>query len=513
MRPSRGVALRPSRAPRATRPHEHLRRAQGVGDKARHGASAILTRGMEDRPSVDGSQSRCVLLIGKGELADATHRSLPVAGGRVVRLHEPGDDEVRDALGDEVDSVVVISKEDVVSLRYALVVEAVKPGVPLVVTMFGQIMATELRRAVENVRVMSLADVAAPVLAAPCFDEQLLSLRRTQDGFSGVRVTDDGQPEVVVIESSGLRRGQRLAASVGSFVRPFEPSARILTGGLLALVLILLVNTLAVTLVLDQSLVDAFYAMTKILVTVGPNPVIDQGPDWFKVFSGAMALAELAFTAVFTAGIIERILDRRLTTILGGRMVPRRNHVVVVGLGQVGLRLCLLLRDLGIPVLGIDSDADNYNVARAKDYGFPVVIGRGGDRFLLARLSLERARALAAVTGHEIENISISVSAHGMAKDLPTVLHAGRGEVTGEMRSMFAVGVVRDIYRVGGAVLAAAALGSDASGGFVHEQTTYLLSPDEGIEPFEDGGGAVAETASGGGPARGRRSGAARDQR
>lgn len=466
---------------------------------------------MEDRPSVDGSESRCVLLIGKGELADATHRSLKVAGGRVVRLHEPGDGEVRDALGDDMDSVVVIAKEDVLSLRYSLVVEAVKPGVPLVVTVYGQIMATQLERVVENVRVMSLADIAAPVLAAPCFDEQLLSVRRTGDGFCGVRVTD-GKPEVVPIERSGRRRGQRLMTSVGSLVHPFEPSARILSGGLLALTLVLLVNTLAVALVLGQPLIDAFYATAKILVTVGPNPVIDQGPDWFKVFSGAMLLAELAFTAVFTAGIIERILDRRLTTILGRRMVPRKNHVVVVGLGQVGLRLCLLLRDLGIPVLGIDSNADSYNVARAKEYGLPVVIGRGGDRFLLARLSLRRARALAAVTGQEVENISIAVTAHGMTENLRTVLHAGRGEVTSETRSLFSVGVIRDIYRVGGAVLAAAALGSDASDGFVQEQTTYLLTAGDEIELFEEADSAVADTASGAGGARGQRAGAAREQ-
>ena len=452
-----------------------------------------------------------MLLIGKGELADATHRSLDVARERVVRLHEPGDGEVREALGDDVDSVVVIAKEDVLSLRYALVVEAVKPGVPLVVTVYGQIMATQLERAVENVRVMSLADIAAPVLAAPCFDERLLSLRRTTNGFSGVRVTD-GKPEIVPIESSGRRRGQRLLTSVGSLVRPFEPSARILSSGLLALVLLLVVDTLAVAVVLDQPLVDAFYAMTKILVTVGPNPVIDQGPGWFKVFSAVMILATLGFTAVFTAGIIERILDRRLTTILGRRMVPRKNHVVVVGLGQVGLRLCLLLRDLGIPVLGIDSDIDSYNVARAKEYGLPVVIGRGGDRFLLARLSLRRARALAAVTGQEVENISIAVTAHGMTENLRTVLHAGRGEVTRETRSLFSVGVIRDIYRVGGAVLAAAALGSNASGGFVHEQTTYLVTASDEIELFEDGDGAGPDTASGAGRARGQSAGAAREQ-
>lgn len=52
-------------------------------------------------------------------------------------------------------------------------------------------------------------------------------------------------------------------------------------------------------------------------------------------------------------------------------MVPRTDHVVVVGLGQVRLRLCLLLRELGMPVLAIETNPDRDNVARAKNYGVP----------------------------------------------------------------------------------------------------------------------------------------------
>ncbi len=69
-------------------------------------------------------------------------------------------------------------------------------------------------------------------------------------------------------------------------------------------------------------------------------------------------IAALGFTAIFTAGLIDRLLDRRLTAILGSRSVPRKGHVVVVGLGNVGLRLCLVLRDLGVRVLAVETDAD-----------------------------------------------------------------------------------------------------------------------------------------------------------
>ena len=120
---------------------------------------------------------------------------------------------------------------------------------------------------------------------------------------------DDGIPRLVDIEAAGPRRGQRLA-NLGSLIRPFEPSARILTAGLFGFLLILFLETVATVLVLGLSPVDAFYAVTKVIVTVGPNRAIDEGPDWFKIFSAVGMLAALAFTALFTAGVVHRLLDR-----------------------------------------------------------------------------------------------------------------------------------------------------------------------------------------------------------
>ncbi|MEJ7824062.1 MAG: hypothetical protein WKF48_01460 [Solirubrobacteraceae bacterium] len=117
---------------------------------------------------------------------------------------------------------------------------------------------------------------------------------------------------------------------------------------------------------LHESLVEALYTATKTIVTVGPNPQIDDGPDWFTVFSSVMMVAGLAFTALFTAGVVNRLINRRLVAIVGRRVAPRSNHVIVVGLGQVGLRLCLLLRELGQPVIAIESNRDADYVARVR---------------------------------------------------------------------------------------------------------------------------------------------------
>jgi voltage-gated potassium channel Kch len=423
-----------------------------------------------------------VLLIGNDELTDVTHRALQDAGATVTNLRDDGDPAIRTALGHDVDTVVVISKDDHISLRNALVVEGIRPGIPLVVTVFDRDVASELERGVRNVRVMSMADIVVPTLAGPCLNERLLSVHRTSGGLRAVRDGDEG-PTIAPLDAPARSRRARLAADTGAMLRPHELSAKILIAGVLGFLAVLAIDAVATMLVLHEPAVEALYTATKTIATVGPNQLVDDGPTWFKGFSALMMISGLAFTALLTAGLVNRLIDRRLCAIFGRRCLPRTDHVVVVGLGQVGLRLCLLLRELDVPVMAIESNPDADYIARAKDSAIPVVIGRGSSGFVLRRVSLHRARALAAVTSDEVENIAIVTAAHGERSTLRTLLRAGRGEVRNETRALLKLGVVRDVYRIGGTLLAAAALGSEACEALLHEQTVYLVTPDGNITP------------------------------
>jgi TrkA-N domain len=338
------------------------------------------------------------------------------------------------------------------------------------------------------VRVLSMADVVAPAFAGPCLDPELLSIVRERDGVDGVRATD-GDPRQTDPTWEIPGRLRRFVASVHALVRPFDSSARILVAGLAGVLGVLVVETL-VTITQGLSLVDAFYSVAKVTVTAGPSQAAEHGAGWFKLFSAVCMLLTLGFMAVFTAGLVNRLLDPRLTGIVGRSAVPRRDHVVVVGLGQVGLRLCGLFRDLGVPVVAVEQNEDAKNVRRAKTQGLPVVIGSGSSQHTLRRLSIDRARALAAVTSNEIENIAIAVAARSVRDEINIAFRAGDGDLTRETRSLFKIGVVRDIYRIAGTALAASALGYDAHEAFPYEGTLYLVDGDGQIEPFvtHDGG-------------------------
>jgi Trk K+ transport system NAD-binding subunit len=158
--------------------------------------------------------------------------------------------------------------------------------------------------------------------------------------------------------------------------------------------------------------------------------------------------------------------------------------VVVVGLGQVGLRLCLLLRACGAPVVAVDTEADGENVGFARRVKLPVVIGRGANPAVLRRLSLSRALGFAAVTPDDLNNIEAAMAARSSDSSLRVVLRAGDGSVCDETSSLRQIGHVVDVHRLGAAFLAGACLGKDVEAVAIREGRPQLLLADGAWEEF-----------------------------
>ena len=428
-------------------------------------------------------QRRRVLLAGVGDLYDEVCTALEEAGAQVCGLKDPDDEAVREALeGGGFDVVCVVAREDALPLRIALLVRHLDEEVPLVVTVFDREMAAQLGAAVPNLEVTSLADVVAPSLAGPCVEPGLTALHRDGDGaFQALSEDGDGPLRRERFEPPRTSVIRALATSIFA---PYDRSAGLMFYGLMGLVAMLAFETAGAMIVLDQSFADAIYGSTKSLATVGPNEAVSDGPSWFKVVIAASMILTLLSAACFTGGLIERLTSTRLTGLLGRRAVPRRDHVVVVGLGQVGLRLCVYLRECGISVVAVDTEASGENVGQARRLKLPVVIGRGANPTVLKRLSLDRARALAAVTPDDLANVESAMAARSINEDLQVVLRGGDGEVADETRSLLRIGHVIDVHRVGAAYIAATTIGREAEGVAAADGYSRLLLPGGDEERF-----------------------------
>jgi hypothetical protein len=402
-------------------------------------------------------EARRVLLAGLGDLFGEVGDALEERGADVLRCEDPDDAAVRDALeAHKPDVVCLVAPSDELPLRLSLLVRHLDGDVPIVATIFDRAIGAQLRGAVSALEVTSLADIAAPSLAGPCLEEGLAGvLPGAEDGLPQA-ITRDLERRTVQPPASRWAR-----ALLTAVFRPYDRSAALLFYGAMGLVFMLAAETGGAMAVLDQSFPDALYGSTKSLATVGPNTGVSKGPGSFKLAIVASMLLTLLSAACFTGGLIDRLTSKRLTGLVGLRAVPRRDHVVVVGLGQVGYRLATLLRECGVPVVVVEADEDDESVGHARADKLPVVIGRGADPVVLGRLKLERARALAAVTPDDLTNVEVVMAARSLADELPVVLRAGDGEVAQETGSLFRIGHVIDVHRMAAALIASRALGGE----------------------------------------------------
>jgi Trk K+ transport system NAD-binding subunit len=434
-----------------------------------------------ERGGRQGTSGRSVVVVGGGDLSRETARALEASGADVKHLEEPEDDDVREALEGEVDAVAVVGRADAVVLRHALMVRDVHDDVPLLLTIFDPTMAQTMERELPHTRVTSLADIVAPSLAGPCIEERFTAVSVEDDHPVGL-VEDGDDVREEPIPRPKARRAEALARALFT---PYDKTAGLLLFGAIGLVVVFLIETITAVFVLDDKVVDAVYGSAKTLVTVDPNLKVSKGPGWYKVFTSATMLIALVFAAAFTAGLVDRVTGRRLTGLVGRRAVPRRDHVVVVGLGQVGLRLCTMLRACKIPVVAIERDEDAETVGLAREMGLPVVVGRGADPSVMRRLSLSRARAVAAVTSDDLVNISAAMNARGVHDEVRVVLRVGDGEVANETRSLLTLGLVRDVHRIAAALLATMALGEEADSVVCLGDDAHLRYSDGRLERAE----------------------------
>jgi voltage-gated potassium channel Kch len=421
-----------------------------------------------------------VLVVGDGELAGALADAVGRAGGTARRLRTPTDGELADAVHAGPVRVAVVSHDDIVALRYALVAAHARPGVRLLVTIFDRTVATQIHRAVPNSHVVSLADAAIPSLAAACLSPQLLAV---QGDEALARSAGDGAPRVIPL--SAVTRTRRSWASLRSQLHPADAGSKLLVLGIVGILALLVIDAVILVVSFGESPLDAFYSAVKTATAVGPSRHAEDGPSWYEAFATATMLLAVVLLGVSSAGLVNRLLSRRLTTIVGRRALPRSGHVIVVGLGQVGFRMCLEMRRLGVPPVAIEQDPDAPQVHLAKAAGIPVVIGSGVDRGLLEGLRLTRAHAVAAVTSDDLVNIAVSVAALAIGPHVRIVLRAGDDDAVTETRALFPIGEVRDVNRIGAETFAAIVLGAPDAVVFDDDGRLHLRTASEGIRALE----------------------------
>ncbi len=110
------------------------------------------------------------------------------------------------------------------------------------------------------------------------------------------------------------------------------------------------------------------------------------------------------------------------------------NHVVLCGLGKVGLRVLEQLIYLGEKVAVLEKDPQCPNLAYARKQGIPVHIGHSREEGVFDDLNISRAKSIILATDDDLANLEMALDARKLSPDIRVVLRMFDQEVAAKLR-------------------------------------------------------------------------------
>ncbi|MGW4943894.1 potassium channel family protein [Actinoplanes sp. NPDC004185] len=476
-----------------------------------------LRRNVDNRPHFVICGADALVYTVAEELANAGHRirltvivparlraDVPdlatLRGVRVIRADRLDERTFRSAGLAGAAALALVMPDDVVNLHAALCAQAVEPDLRLVIRMFNTGLGYGVRRLFADCAVLSDAAMAAPAFVAASLGEvapthvrlagrTLYVARRADvqaehvvcaltaaDGAGRVDVLPaDPAPEaerptdLVLAEATGRPAGQTVAAQrLRRRRRPLRVMGRALRAALSRKLGIAVLATLVITLVSGTILVhaDRVHGFWKsvyltLLTVVGSSDVELQRSPVAQAAQLVLTIAGLALLPLITAAVVEGMVNARLALSSGRAAAGHEDHIVVVGLGNVGTRVLRQLVDLGVQVVAIDRKADARGAKAAEQLGVPFIVGDAAREETLRAASIATSKALVVVSTDDVTNLQAALNARAVRPDLRVVLRLFDDDFAQRVQTAFTINSSRSVSRLAAPAFAAAMLDRD----------------------------------------------------
>jgi Trk K+ transport system NAD-binding subunit len=239
-------------------------------------------------------------------------------------------------------------------------------------------------------------------------------------------------------------------------------------------------------------LLDAVYFTVETLTTVGYGDFTfrNQSP-WLMGGAIILMLLGALFVAVFFALLTNVLVSRRIEESLGRRHVTgRTGHVLVIGLGAVGLRVVQQLLAEGADVVVVEKSEHNRHLQQARALGVPVVIADATQPEVLESVSLAGAAAVAVLTSDDLANLETGLAVRDQLGSrwatTPVVLRIFDPRLAQSLRAHFGFEFVRSTAALSAPWFVGAALGLEVLSTFYAGAEPLLVArftvtPDGGL--------------------------------
>ena len=399
---------------------------------------------------------------------------------------------------DTAAALAIVEEDDVANLHSALAARSAREDLRLVVRIFNQDLGSRLESLFPDARILSASAIAAPaflaaalrsaqqiivaghpfevralsrnddmrgVLAVAAFDASTGTATLFPDPAPGVLalvpdVGEDGNEEQTVVEAAAEELRQA-ASRTASMLARAGALARLVDRRLLALLVFVVIVLGAAAAIWTSSthydlLDSAYFAVTTVSTTgYGDITPLHEGAGLKLIVMGLMLIGALSLALVY-ALITDAVVGVRLARSLGERPRPRRDHVVVLGLGRIGQRVVEDLVARRIPCIAVERNENAPGVHAARRLRVPVMFADISAPAILDGLNIPSARCLMVLTDDDAANLAAALAARTLAPDIRVVLRLFDHDLAARVETAFAIHVSRSVSSLAAPAFAAA---------------------------------------------------------
>lgn len=297
---------------------------------------------------------------------------------------------------------------------------------------------------------------------------------RDEMAARGIRVAP---PTASRSSNSRVRRAVDAARAIRDDVSPMLLPSLVLT-------LLLMMGSAAVVRYTYQhprmSWLDAVYFTSETITSVGFGDFsFAQQSTFLRLFAIALMFGGVIVTAVVVASLADVLLSRRLGQNAGVRRARHmRGHIVVVGLGSIGIRVVTDLHTAGYDVVVIEQDETNRFLKIAADLDVPVIFGDSTMHQTLESARVDRARGVAVVTQDDMANIRTGIvllEILGSDTQVPIVMRVQGRALGTAVNRQFGFENVRSLVDLAAPWFIGAAMGLQVLGTFWVGQRSFMV--------------------------------------
>ena len=173
----------------------------------------------------------------------------------------------------------------------------------------------------------------------------------------------------------------------------------------------------------NLSWVDSWYFVVTLMTTVGFGDIsLKNSSAISKLVGTFLMIASVTNTAVIFALITDSLLKQRLTIAFNRKKQKQSDHIIIIGIGSVGIKVATKLFELGEKVTIIESNINARFMPEILSLNCPIIIGDGKLEHTLRDANLKEAKALFCVTSNDLSNLEIGLSAKAINPNARVIL-------------------------------------------------------------------------------------------